>query len=78
MHDRFLSQSWAVISGGARFDRARMAMEAVDYYLVKREEGLILLFTPPFDTGELEPGILRVMCPGYGKTAPSIPMRRLG
>ncbi|NLC37998.1 MAG: glycosyl transferase, partial [Clostridia bacterium] len=59
-----LSQSWAVISGGARVDRARMAMEAVDYYLVKREEGLILLFTPPFDAGELEPGYIKGYVPG--------------
>lgn len=59
-----LSQSWAIISGGARTDRARIAMEAVDYYLVKREEGLILLFTPPFDAGELEPGYIKGYVPG--------------
>jgi len=44
-----IAQSWAVISGAADPARGARAMAAVDEQLVRRSEGLILLFTPPFD-----------------------------
>ncbi|ATW26012.1 GH36-type glycosyl hydrolase domain-containing protein [Candidatus Formimonas warabiya] len=59
-----LAQSWAVISGAAREDRIREAMTAVENYLVKKEEGLILLLTPPFDAGDLNPGYIKGYVPG--------------
>ncbi|MBN2301685.1 MAG: cyclic beta 1-2 glucan synthetase, partial [Lentisphaerae bacterium] len=54
-----LSQSWAVISGGAQPERARQAMESVVKYLVRRDDGLIRLFTPPFDLSDMEPGYIK-------------------
>jgi cellobiose phosphorylase len=39
-------------------------MNAVEHYLVKRDEGIILLFTPPFDQSELEPGYIKGYVPG--------------
>ena len=44
-----IAQSWAVISGAAPPARAASAMAAVDQQLVRRADGLLLLFTPPFD-----------------------------
>src|SRR5262249_23444024 len=44
-----VAQSWAVISGAADPERRRRAMAAVEEYLVRRGDGLVLLLTPPFD-----------------------------
>jgi cyclic beta-1,2-glucan synthetase len=41
-----------------------MAMESVDDRLVKDRDGLILLFTPPFDKGKLQPGYIKGYVPG--------------
>ena len=59
-----IAQSWGVISGAANLDRARRAMGAVDEKLIPREEGLALLFTPPFDKTTLEPGYIKGYPPG--------------
>ncbi|HEX3083696.1 MAG TPA: protein ndvB, partial [Pyrinomonadaceae bacterium] len=48
-----IAQTWAVISGVSDHYRAGRAMAAVDEYLVRRGDGLIILFTPPFDKSEL-------------------------
>ena len=44
-----IAQSWAVITGAADPARGACAMAAVDEQLVRRSDGLLLLFTPPFD-----------------------------
>jgi cyclic beta-1,2-glucan synthetase len=59
-----IAQSWAVISGGGNSERAREAMAAVEEHLVRDEDGLILLFTPPFERGRLEPGYIKGYVPG--------------
>ena len=59
-----ISQSWAVISGQAKKQRAKEAMGAVEHYLVDRENGLIKLLTPPFDNGALNPGYIKGYVPG--------------
>ncbi len=59
-----IAQSWAVISGAAEPDRARQAMASAEEMLVRRDEGLILLFTPPFDKGRLNPGYIKGYVPG--------------
>ena len=59
-----IAQSWAVISGGGDPERARQAMLAVEEHLVRDADGLILLFTPPFDRGRLEPGYIKGYVPG--------------
>ena len=57
-------QSWAVISGGAENYRAQRAMAAVEEYLIRRGDGLVILFTPPFDKGTLDPGYIKGYVPG--------------
>ncbi|HKP96050.1 MAG TPA: glucoamylase family protein [Fibrobacteria bacterium] len=59
-----IAQTWAVLSGAADSNRARQAMFSVEEYLVKRAEGLILLFTPPFDQSDLDPGYIKGYLPG--------------
>jgi cyclic beta-1,2-glucan synthetase len=59
-----IAQSWSVISGAASPVRAVAAMASVDEYLVKREDGLVLLFTPPFDHTPLDPGYIKGYPPG--------------
>ena len=59
-----IAQSWSVLSGAADPVRAARAMAAVDEYLVRYEDGLILLFTPPFDHSDLDPGYVKGYLPG--------------
>ena len=59
-----IAQSWAVIHGGAPEDRARRAMASVEEYLVHRGDGLVRLFTPPFDNWEVDPGYIKGYLPG--------------
>jgi cellobiose phosphorylase len=59
-----ISQSWSVLSGAAGAQRARLAMDAVDARLVRRDHGLIQLLDPPFDTSALDPGYIRGYVPG--------------
>ncbi len=59
-----IAQSWGVLSGAAEPARAARAMAAVEEYLVRRDQELILLFTPPFDRSSLEPGYIKGYPPG--------------
>ena len=59
-----IAQSWAVISASADPARAAEAMAAVARHLVRRDDGLILLFTPPFDRTPLDPGYIKGYPPG--------------
>jgi len=59
-----ISQSWAVISGAGDPQRARQAMAAVDQHLVRRDEKIIQLLEPPFDSSDLEPGYIKGYVPG--------------
>jgi cyclic beta-1,2-glucan synthetase len=59
-----IAQSWSVISGAADPARQAQAMAAVDEHLVRRADGLVLLFTPPFDVTPLEPGYIKGYLPG--------------
>ncbi len=59
-----IAQSWAVISRAADPTRATRAMEAVDKYLIKRDDKLSLLFTPPFDNTSRDPGYIKGYPPG--------------
>ncbi len=59
-----IAQSWGIMSGAAEPGRATRAMAAVDQKLVKRPEGLIVLFTPPFDNTEKDPGYIKGYVPG--------------
>ena len=59
-----IAQSWGVISAAAEAGRATQAMAAVDRYLVRRDDGLVLLFTPPFHSSKLDPGYIKGYVPG--------------
>jgi cyclic beta-1,2-glucan synthetase len=59
-----IAQSWAVISGAAPTDRAQTAMQSVEERLVRAEEKLILLLTPPFDNTAQDPGYIKGYLPG--------------
>jgi cellobiose phosphorylase len=59
-----IAQSWSVISGAGDKLRSKKALDSVEKYLIKRDKGIILLFTPPFDDGELEPGYIKGYVPG--------------
>ncbi len=59
-----IAQSWSVISGGSDPYRMGRAMAAVEEYLIRRGDGLVILFTPPFDKGNLDPGYIKGYVPG--------------
>jgi cyclic beta-1,2-glucan synthetase len=59
-----IAQTWGVISGAADGARAARAMAAVEEYLVRRGDRLVLLFTPPFDHPPRDPGYVQGYLPG--------------
>jgi cyclic beta-1,2-glucan synthetase len=59
-----IAQSWAVLSGAGDKTRARQAMESVERNLLRREAGLLLLLSPPFDQIRLDPGYIKGYVPG--------------
>ena len=59
-----IAQSWAAISGAGDAERTRRAMAAVEEVLVRRGDGLVLLFAPPFDRSPRDPGYIRAYPPG--------------
>ena len=59
-----LAQAWAVLSGVAPPERARMAMDAVEARLVDDEAGMIRLLTPAFDRTPNDPGYIKGYLPG--------------
>ena len=54
-----IAQSWAVLSGAAAPARAAQAMAALDRELIRRDDGLALLFSPPFDRSPHDPGYVK-------------------
>ena len=59
-----IAQSWSVLSGAGDAARSRMAMDAVDKYLVRRDAALVQLLDPPFDKSDLNPGYIKGYVPG--------------
>jgi cyclic beta-1,2-glucan synthetase len=59
-----ITQSWAVISGAAEATHAARAMAALDKYLLRRDDQLLLLFTPPFNHPARDPGYIKGYPPG--------------
>jgi cyclic beta-1,2-glucan synthetase len=59
-----IAQSWAVLSGAADPARAAQAMESVERRLVRYDDQLILLFTPPFNRTRRNPGYIKGYPPG--------------
>ncbi|MDY0087961.1 MAG: glucoamylase family protein, partial [Coriobacteriia bacterium] len=59
-----IAQAWATISGQGDPARAARALEAVEEKLVRTEDGLVALLTPPFDRTERDPGYIKGYVPG--------------
>jgi cyclic beta-1,2-glucan synthetase len=59
-----IAQSWSVISRAGDPLHAARAMALVEEHLIRRDEGLALLFTPPFDHTPLDPGYIKGYPPG--------------
>ncbi|CAG0946396.1 partial cyclic beta-1,2-glucan synthetase, partial [Anaerolineae bacterium] len=59
-----IAQSWAVLSGASDPGRATQAMEAVARRLVRPDDQLLLLLTPPFDQASNDPGYIKGYPPG--------------
>jgi cellobiose phosphorylase len=72
-----IAQSWSVLSGVDLIDgkapdgeghldagRSRQAMQALSDRLVRRDDGLVRLLDPPFDSADLDPGYIRGYVPG--------------
>ncbi|HEV8374671.1 MAG TPA: hypothetical protein VGR38_00385, partial [Candidatus Polarisedimenticolia bacterium] len=59
-----ISQSWAALSGIGDRARARQAMESVERHLLRRDDRLLLLLSPPFDRTPLDPGYIKGYPPG--------------
>ena len=59
-----IAQSWSVLAGAGDPSRQRMAMQSLEKHLVREEERLIALLTPPFDEASTDPGYIRGYVPG--------------
>ena len=59
-----IAQSWSVLSEAGEPERARTAMASVMERLVREDERMILLLTPPFDHTEHDPGYIKGYLPG--------------
>ncbi len=59
-----IAQSWSVLSGAGDAARSRMAMDAVDKHLVRRDDALVQLLDPPFDKSDPNPGYIKGYLPG--------------
>ncbi len=59
-----IAQSWAVLSGVGDPIRSQKAMQSVLERLVLPQDRLSLLFTPPFDKTEHDPGYIKSYLPG--------------
>lgn len=59
-----LAQSWSVLSGAAKPSRMKDAMLALEHYLWRKDEGILLLLTPPFNKFLPDPGYIKGYVPG--------------
>jgi cyclic beta-1,2-glucan synthetase len=59
-----ISQSWAVLSGAADPDKARLAIASAVQELVDEDARILRLLWPPFDRDQHEPGYIKGYPPG--------------
>ena len=59
-----LPQSWAILSGAADEQHAQKALASAKAHLVREDDRLVLLFTPPFDRSTPNPGYIMGYPPG--------------
>jgi len=59
-----IAQSWSVISGASDPSHAAQAMNAVEKHLIRHDDKIALLLTPPFDRSSHDPGYIKGYPPG--------------
>ena len=59
-----IAQSWGVISGAAPPGHAARSMASLDRHLVRADDKLVLVLTPPFDRPAVDPGYIAGYPPG--------------
>ena len=59
-----ISQSWSVISNAGDNDKKYISMQELENNLVDRENKFIKLFTPPFNSWEINPGYIKAYSEG--------------
>ncbi|MFP5040939.1 GH36-type glycosyl hydrolase domain-containing protein [Parasediminibacterium sp. JCM 36343] len=59
-----IAQSWSVLSKAGNEQHSMIAMKSAAKYLVRKEQGFIQLFNPPFDKSTLNPGYIKGYVPG--------------
>jgi len=59
-----IAQSWSVVAEAADPNHAALAMNAVEKYLIRDDDKIALLFTPPFDHTSHDPGYIKGYPPG--------------
>jgi cyclic beta-1,2-glucan synthetase len=57
-HIDSIAQSWAVLSGAGQSDQIEQALAAAERMLVRADERLVLLLTPPFGARGPDPGYI--------------------
>ena len=59
-----IAQSWSVLSKAGNAQRTATAMQSAGQFLIKKDQGFIQLFDPPFDKSTLNPGYIKGYVPG--------------
>jgi len=59
-----IAQSWSVISGVAPPGHAARAMASLERHLLRADDGLLLVLTPPFERPPVDPGYIAGYPPG--------------
>lgn len=59
-----IAQSWAVLANAQNQIKVKSAMSAAENHLIKHQDSLALLFTPPFDQTAHNPGYIKGYPPG--------------
>ncbi len=59
-----IAQSWSVISGAGDPERQGRAMRSFEEHLVRPDDRLLVLLTPPFDRTPSDPGYIKGYLPG--------------
>ncbi|MBI9049053.1 MAG: hypothetical protein JEZ00_06530 [Anaerolineaceae bacterium] len=59
-----IAQSWAVFAGLKENPKVQLALQSVKDNLIREEDKLILLFTPPLDKSTQDPGYIKGYQPG--------------
>ena len=59
-----IAQSWSLMAGGTHVAHIAKAMASVQQYLIRQDDRIALLFTPPFDHTKANPGYIKGYPPG--------------